>query len=418
MRSYKNSNGEVITVDDVHLETAVLLKMELQNATPSRKCNWRTHQAMMTIEGFDDSDINESYRCMIKDHQKEMGLLSSATKHADLVATNKLESIKQAVGEIYIEKRSNQQVLTQLNRIKRDLATRVLAVEELKDVYANNLDINVPHLTYNPPFMKSESKGVLMVTDWHIGVVVDDCLGNYYNLEIAEKRLNLLKQETIYYCKMFGVTDLNVVGLGDWCEQMYMRPNQSQDCEFGFSMQIVKAQKLIIDLLVSLSEYVNVTYKGIAGNHDRMAGDKAVSHAGDNVNVIINDGIKNVVQAINSERLQFIETSIHDSSIVLDLNGKKIKFVHGDRDNGDKKRRLLGHISMDEVIYDAFVHGHLHNYYVQEDDHGRLIVGVPCLMGRNNYSKDMLCATNAGQAMIVVRGDGTIVPIKIDLQAA
>lgn len=418
MRSYKNSNGETITVDNAHLETAVALKMELQNATPSRKCNWRTHQAMMIIEGFNDSDINESYRCMIKDHQKEMGLLSSATKHADMVATSKLESIKHAVGEIYIEKRSNQQVLTQLNKIKRDLATRVLAVEELKDVYANNLSINVPHLTYNPPFMKSESKGVLMVTDWHIGVVVNDCLGNYYNLEIAEKRLNLLKQEAIYYCKMFGVTDLNVVGLGDWCEQMYMRPNQSQDCEFGFSMQIVKAQKLLIDLLVSLSEYVNVTYKGIAGNHDRMAGDKAVSHAGDNVNVIINDGVKNVVQAINSQRLQFIETGIHDSSIVLDLNGKKIKFVHGDRDNGDKKRRLLGHISMDEVIYDAFVHGHLHNYYAQEDDHGRLIVGVPCLMGRNNYSKDMLCATNAGQAMIVVRGDGTIIPIKIDLQAA
>lgn len=106
MRYYTNSQGEKVEVTTYHLETAVELKLELQELSPSRKCNWNLHMKMMHEEGFNDSDVNESYRCMIKSYQKEIGKLSTLTKHADLIATSKLESIKNAVGEMYYQKNS------------------------------------------------------------------------------------------------------------------------------------------------------------------------------------------------------------------------------------------------------------------------------------------------------------------------
>lgn len=414
--SYTNSDGMVIDVSSEHLDKAIDIKLELQELSPSRRCPWNRHKQMMEQEGFNDSDTNESYRCLIKRYQKSVGKLSPVYKYADYVAEGKLDAIKKAVGEMYYEKMDNQKIMRELNKIKKDLTTSALAVEELKQVYIDDIDFSVPHYVYNPKFETSKNKAILIITDWHIGVKVNNCLGNFYNYEIAKKRINKLKQETLDRCRLHNVTELHVCGLGDWVEHLYMRQNQSQDCEFGKSMQTAKAEKLILDLLVSLGEYINVTYMGIAGNHDREAGDKTQSFDGDNANVVINEGIKDMLDLIKSPRITYVHIDPHEYYMTLELNGKKFKLGHGDKDNGNKKDRMKGHIVLDKEFYDCFIHGHLHNFYVQESDDGRIVIGVGCLMGRNNYSKDMLCATDAGQALIIVREDGDIQPQRINLQ--
>jgi hypothetical protein len=77
------------------LQTAVEIKKELQKASPSRRASMKQLVAMMEQEGFHDAESSESYRCMLKSYQKDIGELPEAPKHADMVADNKLESIKE-----------------------------------------------------------------------------------------------------------------------------------------------------------------------------------------------------------------------------------------------------------------------------------------------------------------------------------
>jgi hypothetical protein len=415
-RSYTNKEGMTVTVDLEHLEKAVEVKLELQDKSPSRRISWFEHKRVMEEEGYGNSDTSESYRCLVKDYQKRTGRLHNLTTHAELVHTSKLDAIKRTVGDFRFEKQANQDILREINKIHRDLSRTAVLADEFRNVLLDDIDFSVPHYIYEPRLQNSKNKAILVITDWHIGVVVDDCVGNYYNFEIATKRIEHLIKETLDYCKLYGVNDLHVIGLGDWIEHQYMRDNQSQDCEFSPSLQIAKAKKLIFKLLVNLSEYVNVSYASIAGNHDRFEGNKNKSFDDDNANVVIVEGLKDLLELVNTDRINLLDIAPDAKEIRLDVNGKKFKFVHGDKDRGGMKKRLKDHISNHNEFIDYFIHGHLHNFYVQDDDNGRMIIGVGSTMGKNNYSKEIGSTTDASQALIIVREDGNVTPIKIDLQ--
>lgn len=415
-RSFTNSVGEVVTVDTAHLEFAVNVKLELQNSSPSRRCNWATHKALMEGEGFLDSDTSEAYRCLVKDYQKEIGKLHSLPKHADLIASHKLDAIKQTVGEMYYIKRENQEILSEMNKIKRDLTRTAIVTEMIREVMVDDIDFNIPHYVFEPKIAKSANKAIVTLTDLHVGAVVHNVFGNYYDYEIAKKRLNLYTQKILDYCNVFGITEIMVCGLGDYVEHYNMRYKQNEEAEFKLAEQINKATKLIIDFLVGLAEYVNVEYTAIAGNHDRMQGDKNIAYEDDNVTVIINYNIKTFIELTKAERLTFVNIENGKSEINKVVNGKKIRMVHGHLDNGNKKDRLQAYISMTNDFIDMLMFGHLHNFKVDESDNGRMVVGVGSFIGRNNYSKELKCATNASQTMLVVTGTGDMLPLRIDLQ--
>lgn len=415
-RLYTNKEGMAITVDKEHLDKAVEVKLALQDKSPSRRISWAEHQKIMIEEGYYDSDKNEAYRCLVKNYQKSMGLLHNLPKHADLIHSSKLDAMKRVVGDFRFEKQTNQDILSKINKIYREMSRTAVMVDEFRNIILDDIDFDVPHYIYQPKPASSKNKGIVVATDWHIGMVVDDCVGNYYNYDIAVKRLGLFKKKILDMCKTHNVTDLYIVGLGDWIEHQYMRLNQSQDTEFSPSMQIAKASKLLFDLIVSLSEYTNVTFGSIAGNHDRGHGDKSQSFDDDNANVVIMEGIKDMLGILKCDRIQLLDIEPSATEINLNVNGKRFKFLHGDKDRGSMKRRMKDHISMNNEFIDYLVHGHLHNFYTQDDDNGRMVVGIGSLQGKNNYSKDLGSTTDASQAFILVEEDGEVHPFRIGLQ--
>lgn len=416
MRSYTNNDGMTVEVSNEHLDTAVEIKLELQNNSPSRKTNWSLHKKMMEEEGFNDSDTNEAYRCLVKDYQSKIGKLVSLDKHVDLVASSKLESIRSAVGELYYEKRTNQETLNELNKLKRDFVRTAVIAEEVRDAFLDKIELNVPHYIYKPLTSPFKTKAIVVITDWHIGVTVDGVCGNWFNLEIAKKRIAKLKQKVLDYCIIHKISEIEVCSLGDMVEHVNMRYKQNNEAEFKLARQIVEATHLIFDFITSLASHVNVTFTGIAGNHDRLQGDKDIAFDDDNVSVVINDNIRTLIQMSNAQRLKFCAVEDGATEIIKELNGRKIRLVHGHLDEGNKRDRIKSYISMENEFFDALIYGHLHNFKVEESDNGRLAVGVGCLVGRNSYSKKISCATNASQMIFVVTEDGDMLPIKIDLQ--
>lgn len=417
MRSYIDKDGCVVEVSKEHLEKAVEIKLALQEKSPSRRVSWYEHKKIMEEEGYKNSDSNENYRCLVKDYQKSIGMLHSLSKHVDLVYTSKLDYMKRLVGDFRFEKQANQDLLREINKNMRELSRTAVMVEEFRNILLDDIDFSVPHYIYQPKRPSNKTKGIVLISDWHIGAVVDNVLGNYYNYDIAVKRISELKKKVLDKCRMFHITDLYIINLGDTTEHHYMRDNQAQDCEFGVSMQIAKAKKLIFDLVVSLAEYTNVTFGSITGNHDRFSGDKGRNYDNDSANVVIIEGIKDMLEILKSDRIQILETKeLNPTEIKLEVNGKSFKFLHGNRDKGDMRKRMKAHISMDDEFFDYLIHGHLHHYYVIEDDNGRMVIGVGCLMGKNNYAKDFGASTDASQAMLIVEEDGEVTPIRIGLQ--
>lgn len=416
MRSYTNKSGERVTVSEEHLQTAVKIKKALQNASPSRKASLKQLVNMMESEGFYDADSNESYRCMLKNYQKNIGELPEVAKHADMVADSKLNSIKELVGDIAYEKRENQHYLSQINRGKRELMDFALLAEQISQAMKEH-DWSEFNIDIEDKFLFSPSKSKRMIvalTDLHIGALVDTDI-NTYNFEIAKDRLSRFANKVISKAKYNGVVNIDVVNCGDVVEHSNMRYGQAFHSEFTYSEQLVKASDVIIKFLVALAkEGFHISYAGFAGNHDRV-NDKDKNIDGDHAVKPINHIVKTFVDNASIHNITYVQAKDYSHSL-LNVNGANFKFVHGDLDSFKDENLVAKHSVMDGVDYDAVVMGHYHHFREIEVGMSKQIIMFGSLKGADEYSEKIRRLSMASQGMIIVDEDGDYEAKRIKLQ--
>lgn len=400
MRNYTNKQGELVTVSKEHLDMAVRIKKELQKASPSRKCNWRQHRIAMEKEGFYDSDTNESYRCLIKSYQKSIGELPQVEKYADMVVDGKLESIKEIVGEIAYEKRENQHVLRELNKVKREVIDYTLIAEQVRKSF-KEYDWSEFDFKYYPIKTKN-NKMIVCLSDLHIGALVDSDI-NTYNFEIAKNRLQQFSDRIIKEIDVNNVSEVFLINLGDSIEHPYMH-NLSYNSEFTWSEQVTRASDLIIKFIKKLSEFVNVTYAGIGGNHDRISDDKNKNLDGDHAVKIINGAVKSFIENSNIERVTYQEAKDYEYS--ASINGLNVKFLHGDLDNINDKNLIATHCSNDGIDYSLILMGHYHHHWVKEQGLGKSVVGFGSLKGADGFGEKNRRLCDSSQGFVIVNENG------------
>ena len=417
IHSYTNSKNEIINVTEEHLLTAIELKIQLQEESPSRRVNWKKHKKLMVEQGFENSDSNENYRCLVKYYQNKIGKLTRYSKSSDIHSQIDLPTIQKEIGELYQQKEETHQKILELNKLKREISKYGIVTEQIRDAFLDFFTIDIPKFLYQPKLASSKKVGILIVTDFHIGATVKNISGNNYNFSIAKKRINELIKQTIDYCAIFEITDLHVVCLGDICEQVFMRNvNQAFECEFNFSEQIVKATELLIHLYTSLAQYLNVTVAGIGGNHDRMNGQKSDNIMDDTAINVVNYVIQLFISLAKIPRLTYDSTDQCNLSYELEVNNSLFKFVHGDNENKKDKNKLQRYSQADKKLYKALIMGHYHHYEVIERDFGTMEIYVGSLMGRNSFSKRLKTNTDASQCLLIVDELGEVQPIRLSLQ--
>lgn len=325
-----------------------------------------------------------------------------------------LDDAKEVLGEQYIVKQQIHNDRLKLNKLKRDLVPCITVADELKQYMKdNNFSMEIPTYMYSSVEEESDYTMICHITDWHIGYIINNCNGNNFNWEIANERINKYISECKKYIELYNIRQVLVISTGDMIENSYMRETQAHNCEFLQSMQIHKATKLIYSLLVALAEDCNVIFGGIAGNHDRMSGDKKKNYEGDNANVLITEHIKDLVDVSGCERISILDTNYNDSEINITVCGLSCKFIHGDRyKNG--KYNLSKIISRDNQFYDLIFSGHLHNFSIESENHGRYAISTGCLSGYNDFSKNFYCSSVASQTIAILK-DNEVEMIK-DIQ--
>ena len=410
MSRYKNKKDEIIEVSDEHIETAIRIKLELQHSSPSLRCNWNQHKKLMEQEGFFDSENGEGYRLLIKNEQKKRGILPESTKYVELLTDKKLESLESLIGENFVAKRDARHVINQLNKIKRDLTDNMLVVKDLK--------AQIPTIDFTP--LKTPQKvltgdesyeGLIALSDIHIGQLIGD-LG----FKTAQKRLEYFTQESLKKAKAFGIKKVKVVNLGDSIEHVYMHSTtQSFEAEFPMAEQVTKAIQVTYKFLHDLSQELDVTYIGtIAGNHDRLNGNKKENVTGDSVALIIQEMLKGMIEASGNPNLSIDETNYDMELIQTTIKGKHIAMVHGDllRGSDDDKLRKYSSIIGEQV--NILLSGHVHRFSVSSENYNRMIVTSSCLMGSNSYAKGLGYYSSAGQTFIAISETDTV-PLHISM---
>lgn len=417
MRSYTNKKGQLIHVSKEHLDTAVAFKEKMQRDNNNR-CSWVKHRQLMIKVGFTDAENSENYRQMIKAHQKAMGKLPSASKHADMVVEAKIEAYRELVGEVAWEKHENRKYLRQINKGKREIVDGSLFIKAVQESIQNVLStINFKKVlkshNFSPIVNHDNTRMILVITDWHIGAVVN-VEGNSFNYKIAQERINQLLDEVTAIAVQRKVYRIDIVYTGDILEHAYMRNSQAYSAEFPVAEQMVKGGRLITSLLFRLSQQFFITYRGFAGNHDRLNGDKNGNIHGDTGMVVINEIVKTFVEASEIQNMMYCDTLPYSAEL-LNVNGKNFKFVHGDHEKKNDDKKIKNHSANDGVIYDAIIYGHFHHYMALEVGIDKWEIRVGSLKGSDDYSETLGLGSAPSQAVILVSEDGKIEPIRIGL---
>lgn len=414
MRSYTNNSGEMVEVNDFHLDTAIKIKEELQKLSPSGKVSWVKHKKMMEIEGYYDSESNsENYRCMIKAEQKSRGILPSAITHAELVADKTLQSIKEEIGELSYAKRGAQNQFRQLNKVKRELTDSLLLFDEIERVIQKS---GVGNNYIHEPIVLNENETIktmiACISDLHYGALVE-VEGYTYDTTIAKELLNEYGNRLIALSKRENVNRIIVVNLGDLIEGSYMRTQNAYSTERVFSEQINEASDLIINFLTKLSEFVEVEYAGINGNHDRvflkndnLYGDGAVS--------LSNKIIETFVKYSGNKRIAYKQAEPYHH--IEDVHGKKFLFVHGDKTALARKTILSEQSTLYNLALDAVIGGHIHHFTMREVGCDKFVATFGSLKGSDEYSlKTIGTSSSRSQGVILVGEDGEYEIKKIKL---
>lgn len=319
---------------------------------------------------------------------------------------NKLDEIKEELGELYIVKQEVKNKMNKLGRIKRDFVKAIEISNDIKETLREEID-EFTELAYEPIMRVSENKLIVLLSDWHIGYVINDYKGNSFNYKVAQERLSKMLAEIKKTCDLYNITDIVVVNAGDSIEGLYLRQNQSYECEFNLNEQIVKATRLLYGVCTSISEFANVEFVSVGGNHNRGAGSKDANIEGDNSNIIIVEMFKDFVELSKNNRINVLETDFKDDSAVLEMCGKKIKVIHGDNRVKEGKKLFDAEATMDKDFYDIILRGHFHNFNIETMNNGGYVITNGCLFGANPYSvKRMSCYGKAGQTLIVVSENG------------
>src|SRR5690606_29990903 len=118
------------------------------------------------------------YRLLIRNYETRVveDSYSFDEVEDDVKYESKLESIKDAVGDLYFEKRQVQLENQKLGKVKRDLTLYGVIASELRDALVEefkNLSLDFNYTIPVDNISSSETKMVACLTDLHIGALVD-----------------------------------------------------------------------------------------------------------------------------------------------------------------------------------------------------------------------------------------------------
>lgn len=412
MAKYKDDHGREHEISEENLARAMLYKLEIQK--DEGRANWSKIVKMLKKDGIDVVK-SEGLRQAVKKYQKKIGKLPRREDFEQSSLTLKLGELSQAKREIQNQRR-------EFNKLKRELLDESIyrnelekAVREaLSDFKANGYDYQQEVLNRSSELKITQNEDnpalVVSISDWHIGCRFKTSY-NEFNYNIVSDLVAEYLSKIERLIDTYGIENVLLLNLGDTIENFYMRNfSQSFEAEFNFSTQQAKAIELVSSFIKKLClnhHKIQFFYSSVAGNHDRMNGDKRDVVYGDSFQTILNLFLKNLP-------LENFEVIDQESPVKgsISFAGVNIAFEHGDRLHLNDKHIMATVSQRDGKVYNALLVGHLHHFEAIENN--GLFVMSGSLKGMDTYSESLNLRADRSQACLLIRNK-KITPLMIRL---
>jgi predicted phosphodiesterase len=323
------------------------------------------------------------------------------------------QDIFSQVTNFLIDNEDNNARLRELRKLQREGVYMKILMENLKNHLVDELK-GMPRAKYlrtEVPTPKSGDRSmILLYADWHVGALVfNEDTGGYDFVKLTGKIQNSVNQAK-QLVRDLDIKHVYVFHLGDVQEHIDMRNvNQAFEAEFPATHQIAKATRLIVDMLMTLSKEVHVTYGMVAGNHDRFSGNKEDKIYNDNSVYVILDTLFLIQEKFGGlPNVTLIDNRKDTYEFIIKVAGKTIKVKHGDHEKKGNDVKIPKHIKTEPI--DFYIMGHVHTTRIIQEDFSRFHVYVGSPMGGNNFSKELNLPTTKGSQMIMVLTEGSDTP--------
>lgn len=238
-----------------------------------------------------------------------------------------LDEITQAKHELRKEKQKLFDERTALNKILRERGRAEEDLTNLAILIRENGKTTMPKI--EPKNIKSDNDLIICLSDFHLGMEVDNFFGKY-NSEIAYKRLQEYLTKILEIQKLYNAENAFIVLLGDLLSGQIHFTTQLQNRE-NIVEQVQKCAEYISAFTYEISCHFKKTYlNGVAGNHSRLGFKDSVLRD-ERLDNLIPWYMKAKLSHLNN--IEFLDDYNYDASIGrIYVRGHEYWCVHGDYD--------------------------------------------------------------------------------------
>ena len=323
------------------------------------------------------------------------------------IEDKRIKEINNKVLQLEKEKIKLKDQRNDLNAIKRTIARTEHLIECMED--------KIDELGKIKPLLGKEvikpinnTVGIAMISDIHLGVGVDNELSQY-NPEICKEKMNYYINEVIKYGEFNNISELYVIGLGDYVTGI-IRSTNRLEARLNVVQQVMTVSELLSEAIGRLSEHFICKVGLVQGNHDEIRlGDKDNTLIEESFTFFIDEYLKQRLK--ENKNIEFLPTEDREKEyITFKINGLNLFASHGQR---DRNKQLDRTIEMFDEKIDVILRGHFHQP-CKEYKNKTLIVTNGCWSGEP-YSKRNRLYTPSVQKLLIFDEDGLVCDYDINL---
>ncbi|MGG1663078.1 hypothetical protein [Brevibacillus sp. NRS-1366] len=221
--------------------------------------------AQLWFDHADDRKSDDYFRKyrkrLFKSEKKELKTVDSQGTEIE----DKIIQYEKTKFKVQDQKREYRNLIrndARFEHLKEELIRAVQEIAQLKP------------LNWNRPYQSiGDKEAVALFSDWHYGIVSDNYF-NKFNPNIFHERVKVLVHKTIEYGKLHGVKKLHVFNLGDIVSGILHVSVRVQNTEDIISQVKVVSEVMSEVLAKFSSEFEEVKFYSVRGNHDRVTANK------------------------------------------------------------------------------------------------------------------------------------------------
>lgn len=283
-------------------------------------------------------------------------------------------------------------------RVQNNVYVRKLAREEtLREIaadYAATMSKEKLLPAYNQHTTTNELEGILLLSDWHYGMTVDNAW-NLFNPDICRARVSELVKKVRQHLITNKIEQLTVLNLSDLIAGR-IHAQIRIESRIDVITQTMDVAEILAEVLTDLSQICNINYYDCLDNHSRLEPNKANSLDLESLVRIIPWYLKK--RLANNSAINILDNEFGPDIITCNVAGHNIIAVHGDQ---DKPATALERLSlMTHKHYDLLCTAHLHHFSADEQ-HQSMIISNASLMGVDSYAEKLRLTSYPSQTLIL-----------------